>query len=179
MPDQVVAAFVFGKLPTHGDFVVRGLETARRERWDAWLATEIAQAQAAFGEDFARRYEAAPVWRFAIEEEDGWSTGALAASVDSVGRRFPLVAGVTGTAAQDVAAQCENLLYDALCDGWDADRLHSRLMAIDAGATGDADNAPIPGWRTASNAAHAPANVAGNFPARLFVAMLEPIGAIA
>jgi type VI secretion system protein ImpM len=82
----VNSARLFGKLPAHGDFVARGLGAAEREALDAWLSAEMLAAREALGSDFENRYDRAPPWRFA--GPDG--TGVLVASVDGVGRRFPL-----------------------------------------------------------------------------------------
>jgi len=85
-------ARIFGKLPAHGDFVARGIGAAEREALDAWLSGEMLAARAALGGDFEERYDRAPPWRFA--GPDG--AGVLVASVDGVGRRFPLYLALGG-----------------------------------------------------------------------------------
>lgn len=122
------AVRLFGKLPTHGDFVARGLPAADRECWDAWLSASLATAQVQLGETFAERYDAAQPWRFA---RDGWA-GALAPSTDTTGRRFPLLLAVEAgsEAAASAAADCETLLYDAIVGGWTVETLVERAAAL-------------------------------------------------
>lgn len=112
-----MTAWVFGKLPAHGDFVVRGMDAATRGMLDGWLAAAIEAARMRYPDDFAERFDAAQPWR---AEGDGVA-GAIAASQDAVGRRFPLLL-LTDGARHDPAA-CEELLYAAITEGWDADQL--------------------------------------------------------
>jgi type VI secretion system protein ImpM len=167
MPDRAVsgAAFVFGKLPAHGDFVARGLSVEAREAWDAWLAQEMADAKAAHGATFAERFVAAPVWRFVGTE----AVGALAPSADSVGRHFPIVAGV----AAGAAAVCEDRLYDALVEGWTADQLHLALTTTE-GPAGDVGK---PMWWTLGNERFAEAQMDGERPHGLITTMLTAVEA--
>lgn len=86
----------YGKLPSLGDFAARRLSDAFIAPWDAWLAERIAQSQVRLGVDWLARYLTCPVWRFfampgAIHPnlQDCWM-GVLMASVDRVGRHFPL-----------------------------------------------------------------------------------------
>ncbi|HYD46690.1 MAG TPA: type VI secretion system-associated protein TagF, partial [Phenylobacterium sp.] len=58
--------WLFGKLPSHGDFVARGLDTGTRAAWDAWLSEGVGGARAALGEAFDAAYEIAPPWRFVL-----------------------------------------------------------------------------------------------------------------
>lgn len=83
----------FGKLPAVGDFVNRGIDRAQMKAVDAWLQlglTELAQRDA----QWLDHYLIAPVWCFAVPAGQ-WSEaahyGALMASVDRVGRYFPLL----------------------------------------------------------------------------------------
>ena len=133
--------WLFGKLPAHGDFVARGLPAAAREELDHWLAASLADARDALGGSFERSYDRAPPWRFAAEGVDGWTAGAMAPSVDGVGRRYPVLVARTGIAAvavEVVAEQLEHLLYEALAGRWDADR----LVAHAAGSAEPAAHSP-------------------------------------
>lgn len=129
-------AFLWGKLPAHGDFVVRGLAPLVRDRLDQWLAASLADAREALGGGFEEAYDQAPPWRFAWMEPQGWAAGAMAASIDSVGRRYPILVGMNGltsTAVESVANGVEDLLYDALASRWDADALVTAAGAITPG----------------------------------------------
>lgn len=112
-----MTAWVFGKLPAHGDFVARGMTAEDRAALDTWLSVSLLDAREAYGADFADRFDAAQPWR---AEGDGVA-GAIAASQDAVGRRFPLLL-LADAAALDPAA-CEELLRSAIMEGWDVDRL--------------------------------------------------------
>ena len=170
-----MTAFLFGKLPAHGDFVARGLEPDAREALDLWLADSLAAAREMLGEAFDDLYEEAPPWRFAAAGVDGWTAGAMALSVDGVGRRYPILLALDGLAngqVETAADACENLLYDALGEGWDADRLHAAALAVTPDATvawqGDE------GWWTLGAERFNEAYLLGARPAGLIAAVLTP-----
>ena len=103
---------LFGKLPSHGDFVARGLAAPAQAAWDGWLSEGVAAARQALGERFDEAYEAAPPWRFVGGPGafgDGWRAGAFAASVDAVGRRFPILIAVEDLDAARAASQGDGL----------------------------------------------------------------------
>lgn len=92
MPDEVltpeddkrpVAGF-FGKLPTTGDFVWRGLPDAFRRNWDAWITRHIATLQ--------RGGHAFPSGgiRFRLPSGGRLAAGVIQPSEDSAGRLFPI-----------------------------------------------------------------------------------------
>ena len=112
-----MTAWVFGKLPAHGDFVARGMTAEARAALDTWLSASLVDARAAYGADFAERFDAALPWR---AEGDGVA-GAIAASQDAVGRCFPLLMLADSTALDPAA--CVDLLRSAIMEGWDVDRL--------------------------------------------------------
>ena len=83
----------FGKLPKHGDFVTRRLPSEFVDVWDGWLQQVIADTREQLGEAWLEAYLVCPIWRFVLAPgvcgKLGW-LGALMASVDRVGRYFPL-----------------------------------------------------------------------------------------
>ena len=88
---------LFGKLPSHGDFVSRGLAEDFRKAWDDWLSSCLERGRLAFGERFAQAHDVAPPWRFVNGPGDfgsAWRVGAFAPSVDSAGRRFFIMVAV-------------------------------------------------------------------------------------
>lgn len=98
--------FLFGKLPANGDFVARGLEPAAERVWDDWASGEIEAARAELGVDFGPAHDAAPPWGFVDGPGflgEGWRCGAVAASVDSAGRRFLLIVGQDGMSEPEAA----------------------------------------------------------------------------
>ncbi len=112
-----MTAWVFGKLPAHGDFVARGMDGATRGMLDDWLSGALVSARARYPGDFADRFDAAQPW---LAAGDGVS-GALAASQDAAGRRYPILL-LTDGIDHDPAA-CEELLRSAIVEGWEVDRL--------------------------------------------------------
>ncbi|HUO22238.1 MAG TPA: type VI secretion system-associated protein TagF [Caulobacteraceae bacterium] len=122
---------LFGKLPRHGDFVARGLAPTAREAWDGWASAGLERAGAALGERFGDAHDAAAPWRFVARPEgfgEAWLAGALAPSVDAVGRRFVILLAVQGLTAEEAVAQgallsarLEEVIYRCFSEGLDAD----------------------------------------------------------
>jgi len=162
-PAASPGAFVFGKLPAHGDFVARGLTPDARDGWDAFLSASLADARQTLGERFEAQYDAAPAWRFSLAD----TSGAIAPSVDRAGRRFPLLLGHAGGA--NMAAACEDLLYRALGDAMTIDAVWDAVSELNADGS---DNPPMNGWWIdgGEDAGIAPLNEAR--PANLIRAML-------
>lgn len=162
-------AFVFGKLPAHGDFVARGLSAGERDSWDAFLSASLAQAREALGERFETHYDSAPAWRFAL----GDATGAIAPSVDRAGRRFPLMLGRAGSDSPEtanLAAACEDLLYRALGETMTIDSVWDAMCAIEAVPS---DEVIPSGWWIDGGAEAGIAPLAAKRPADLILAMLS------
>jgi len=142
MPGQALArpsAFAFGKLPTHGDFVARGLSGPERDAWDAWASAGLEVARATLGAAFDERHDAAPPVRFSFgpgRYGDGWRVGALAPSIDSAGRRFLLLLGVRARQApapatiDRLAAAAESEIYRALEAAADIEAMMARARNI-------------------------------------------------
>lgn len=127
MSYHAVTTRLFGKMPTHGDFVSRGIDPGLRNQMDNWLSSEMETARARYADTFDARYDAAPSVRFALESDDGqWEGGALCPSVDSAGRRFPLIVwkpAADRTTAVVQAGQCEQAVYEAFGQAMTADDL--------------------------------------------------------
>jgi type VI secretion system protein ImpM len=109
----------YGKIPSEGDFVSRRLPWAFTSAWDDWLQRGLLASREALGPGWLARYLSAPIWRFELAPGVcgplGWR-GVFFASVDRVGRYFPLtvafahaasgpagVSGVQALAADDAA----------------------------------------------------------------------------
>lgn len=147
-----MGAIVFGKLPAHGDFVARGVSGQVRAALDDWLSASFAQAQAVYGDTFTDRFDQAQPWRCS---GDG-VVGAIAASQDGAGRRFPLL--VLARGEQSLADMAEDHLYAAITEGWDADRL--------AQVAGTAPVGPVDRWYRADR------SLTGAMPLELLREML-------
>jgi type VI secretion system protein ImpM len=83
----------YGKLPSEGDFVTRRLPWEFTSAWDDWLQQGMHASRASLGERWLELYLSAPIWRFQLAPGVcgplGWR-GVFFASVDRVGRYFPL-----------------------------------------------------------------------------------------
>jgi type VI secretion system protein ImpM len=84
---------LYGKLPTHGDFLRRRVAEEFVAVWDPWLQGCLADSRAVLGERWLDIYLTSPVWRFALGPRvcgAAPAAGLLVPSVDRVGRYFPL-----------------------------------------------------------------------------------------
>jgi len=84
----------YGKLPSHGDFLQRGVSDDFVNHWDAWLQDGMARSRSELGEEaWLDVFLTSPLWRFALASGvlgvPVWA-GILLPSVDRVGRYFPL-----------------------------------------------------------------------------------------
>ena len=103
---------IYGKLPAHGDFLVRNLPQTFIDVWDEWLQCVVAGSRNILADDWLEFYLTSSVWRFGLNagviDQLCWA-GILVPSVDSVGRYFPLTIAVP-------VGQGENL-YALIADG--------------------------------------------------------------
>ena len=140
-------AWLFGKIPAHGDFISRGLDHATHVLLDDWLSVEVARARAKFT-DFDVRYVQAPPWYFVdVDSAGAWSGGALCLSVDKVGRRFPILVAAPANGAdtaREVALAALELVFTTFSEGWDADQLALALGSIPHVARADRGSGPVP-----------------------------------
>lgn len=137
----------YGKLPSHGDFLQRGVSDDFVNQWDAWLQDGMARSRSELGEQaWLDVFLTSPLWRFALASGvvggPVWA-GILLPSVDRVGRYFPLTIvaelppavlpfelAVAGNGWFDWAETlARRTLEDELVD---LDRLESELRESDA-----------------------------------------------
>ncbi|SAK89924.1 hypothetical protein AWB80_06350 [Caballeronia pedi] len=144
--DGATIAGWYGKLPSLGDFAARRLSDAFVAPWDAWLAQRVAETQHALGDAWLSLYLTCPVWRFfampgAIAPTLGtcW-TGVVMASVDRVGRHFPLTVAASLPAAPSTGGEVaalwqwlsaiEGVALAALDFDHSIERLDAQLAAL-------------------------------------------------
>lgn len=146
MSYRPMTAWLFGKLPSHGDFISRGLTPAVRDLLDTWLSDEMRLARETYGHELAERFDDAPPLLFGHRDGDGWEGGTLCPSVDSVGRRFPLLVArrvASVDQATPAARACIDAVYAAFAEGANADALQSSAESLDLH---EAPNEPEVGW---------------------------------
>jgi type VI secretion system protein ImpM len=145
---DITRAGFFGKLPSHGDFVDRGLPRSFIEPWDDWLQRAMRSSRDILGPAWLDCYLIAPIWRFVLSPNvcgpNSWC-GLVMPSVDRVNRYFPL----TIAAPQDLNAatlphvtrggpwfdRCEEIALGALSTRVGADDLATRLSALQPDVT--------------------------------------------
>jgi type VI secretion system protein ImpM len=87
-----MSAGLFGKLPAKRDFIAARAPRPFLAVWEPWLQAGMATSKQMLGTDWNDAFNRAPIWRFWLGEGIcGQATlGAFMASVDGVGRSFPL-----------------------------------------------------------------------------------------
>lgn len=106
---------LFGKLPSHGDFLRRDLPSSFVEPFDAWLQQGLAASRTRLGERWLELFLVMPAWRFALAADvcgPDAMAGVLIPSVDSAGRYFPF------TLAARLSAPASPLRLRTDCDAW-------------------------------------------------------------
>jgi len=84
---------LYGKLPSHGDFLRRRTSDTFVDVWDSWLQECMAASRAALNDRWLDLYLTSPAWRFACDAGVCGPepvVGVMVPSVDRVGRYFPL-----------------------------------------------------------------------------------------
>ncbi len=141
MPPPSVIGF-FGKIPSRGDFVTRGLSSGLVDAWGSWMAPALGASRALLGAQWDDAWMVAPVWRFALPAGLCGSApvlGLMRPSADRVGRLYPLMLaaeldGLVGTPDPESGASfldaAEDAGRDALADLLEPDDLWARLQAV-------------------------------------------------
>ncbi len=126
----------YGKVPTHGDFVMRGLPRGFIDPWDLWLQEAISTSRRQLGNDWLNYYLTSPLYRFALSPgicgDSGWM-GVLMPSVDRIGRYYPMTIGLMNDAEINPFlamqktqwfADLEALALSCLNDGYNLDEFN-------------------------------------------------------
>ena len=90
---QEITVGLYGKLPSHGDFLRRRVPDAFVYAWDPWIQACLHETEIALGRGWLDVYLTSPVWRFACAAGACGPrpvVGLMVPSVDRVGRYFPL-----------------------------------------------------------------------------------------
>ena len=135
---------LYGKLPSHGDFLRRRTSDAFVDRWDSWLQGCMAASRTALGERWLDVYLTSPAWRFVCASGTCGAApvlGLMVPSVDRVGRYFPLTLvvelpeGISVFAAATDSApffdSAERLLIETLAaDYVDFEEFDERVISL-------------------------------------------------
>jgi type VI secretion system protein ImpM len=83
---------LYGKLPSKRDFVAVRAPRAFLDSWEPWLQSAISSSRNELGKDWQAAFLTAPIWRFWLGADvcGRSAIGAFMASLDGVGRYFPL-----------------------------------------------------------------------------------------
>lgn len=144
LSESVVNGY-YGKVPSHGDFVGRGLPAGFIEPWDAWMQEAVLTSRQQLGEHWLDCYLTSPIYRFALSPgicgEHGW-LGVLMPSVDRVGRYFPMTVALKNRwnnnpfiALQNESAWfdgAETLALSSLLDDFDIERFSRNITSLSA-----------------------------------------------
>jgi len=161
MPCSPAIGF-FGKIPSRGDFVTRGLSSGLVDAWGDWVAQAIGASRALLGADWDDAWMVAPVWRFALPPGLCGSSpvlGLMMPSVDRVGRLYPLMIaaeleGLVGTPDPECGAPfldaIEDAGRDALADALEPDALWARLRVVEPSLACDVTRRAV--WWTGEGA---------------------------
>jgi len=132
----------FGKMPSLGDFFRTDIAASFVDPWDLWLQEGMLAASTSLTDRWEGCYMSAPIWQFTLSPGlagPGAMIGVLMASVDRVGRKFPLTlaapipdqnAALTHFQSDELFHQLENLALDALDDTMTRDALAKAMAAI-------------------------------------------------
>jgi len=135
----------FGKIPAAGDFFQLALPPGFVGPWDRWLQEGLLAARAILAERWQGCFLSAPIWRFTLAPGLAGPAavqGVLMASVDRLGRQFPLtlVGALRGATPPDILAAhlaadhsfavLEDVALEALEDSMTRATLAERLQAV-------------------------------------------------
>lgn len=98
---------LYGKLPSHGDFLRRRTSDAFVAVWDPWLQDCFDASRSALGDRWLDLYLTSPAWRFLADAGacgPAAVIGLMVPSVDRVGRYFPLTIVAELPASASLAA---------------------------------------------------------------------------
>jgi type VI secretion system protein ImpM len=83
---------LFGKLSAKRDFIALSVPRDFLDAWEPWMQGCVSASRDSLGESWLQSYLTAPIWRFWLGADVCGATavGALMASLDGVGRYYPL-----------------------------------------------------------------------------------------
>lgn len=82
----------FGKLPSFGDFIYRGVSADLSKSIDSWIMQSIEESKGCLKDSWQNMYFNSPIWRFTTSPgilSENTVTGLVMPSVDKSGRCYP------------------------------------------------------------------------------------------
>jgi type VI secretion system protein ImpM len=110
-------AVIYGKHPAFGDFLTHGMAHAQFLKLDNWLNDVLPIVQSVLADDWEANWRSARPLRFWIGPDVVGAPlmGLIAMSQDKVGRRYPLIFGLTGySVPSPISEGHSEALYDLL-----------------------------------------------------------------
>jgi len=132
---EVVNIGVFGKIPDRGDFISIGLPRSLTDKLEAWVKEGLKHASTETGWEDA--YFSSPIWQFSSApkfwDSRAW-TGIIMPSVDSFGRKFPLImAAPISVASRDwVSLIVESAVQVLSVENFSFDAWRHSLLSLSA-----------------------------------------------
>ncbi len=153
---------VYGKLPTHADFVTHNIESCVTEPLYDWIQRRTYEAREEMGKaEWLSAYLVSSPWRFVIpisENNRRLLLGVMIPSVDKVGRYFPLILAASiddfdanvswlfGLSGNSLYSFMEQAGISALQQRWDISTLCEYLRSRDRSNPNiDAQQVPVAG----------------------------------
>lgn len=120
----------YGKLPSLGDFVGRRMPHALTTEWDTWLRSGMDELRTLNSTTWPEKFVSAPLWFFmAPAAVTGTAVvGALAPSMDRVGRYYPLT--VMATAPHATSSLAEDARVRVFLSGARAAIVEARRLTL-------------------------------------------------
>ncbi|MFN7152673.1 MAG: type VI secretion system-associated protein TagF [Acidovorax sp.] len=127
-PEGAVAWY--GKLPSLGDFVGRRMPHALSTEWDTWLRSGMDELRALNSTTWPEKFVTAPLWFFAVPAAVTGTAviGALAPSMDRVGRYYPLT--VMATAPHATSSLADDARVRVFLSGARAAIVEARRLTL-------------------------------------------------
>ncbi len=133
----------YGKLPTHGDFVSRGLPKSFIDPWDTWLQEAVISSREKLGDNWLNCYLTGPIYRFVLSPgvcgQNSW-LGIMMPSVDKIGRYYPMTITTKNqmnlnpfVALQERTAwfsSVEKLALSSLADNFSFDKFNNEINCL-------------------------------------------------
>lgn len=180
----------YGKVPTQGDFISKGLPRSFIEPWDIWLQEAIFTSQRQLGQQWLEYYLTSPIYHFVLSPgicgDTGW-LGVVIPSVDKIGRYYPMTISLMIDASinpfvtlqkQQWFARLEQLALSCLHENYSLDVFNQAIGQLQQEPIGHFVNTPSSMQKLYSQTYHSAWHLSINGEDRLtglFASMLDSV----